>query len=61
MSKIGQSILKGYVNELQGGYDDNDYQDYDENLQGGYDYDDYQEGGYDYDNNQQYDDDDSDY
>ena len=50
MSKVGKNVLKGYINELQGGYDqDNDYQDYydDEN------YDESQLGGYDdqdYDN-----------
>ena len=61
MSKVGKNVLKGYINELQGGYDDQnydesqlggyddyDYQDYDENQLGGYDY--YDDQDYDYQN-----------
>ena len=69
MSKVGKNVLKGYINELQGGYDQNyDYQDYyddpnyDESQLGGYDdydykdYDENQLGGYDYYDDQNYDD-----
>ena len=68
MSKVGKNVLKGYINELQGGYDQNyDYQDYyddpnyDESQLGGYDdydykdYDENQLGGYDYYDDQNYD------
>jgi len=52
MSKVGKNVLKGYINELQGGYDDYDYQDYDENQLGGYDYyDDQDYDDQDYDEN----------
>jgi len=59
MSKVGKNVLKGYINELQGGYDD---QNYDESQLGGYDdydyqdYDENQLGGYDYYDDQDYDD-----
>ena len=62
MSKVGKNVLKGYINELQGGYDDYDDQNYDESQLGGYDdydyqdYDENQLGGYDYYDDQDYDD-----
>ena len=37
MSKVGKNVLNGYINELQGGYDYYDDQNYDESQLGGYD------------------------
>jgi len=62
MSKVGKNVLNGYINELQGGYDYYDDQNYDESQLGGYDdydyqdYDENQLGGYDYYDDQDYDD-----
>ena len=61
MSKVGKNVLNGYINELQGGYDYYDDQNYDESQLGGYDdydyqdYDENQLGGYDYYDDQNYD------
>ena len=45
MSKVGKNVLNGYINELQGGYDYYDDQNYDESQLGGYD--DYDDQNYD--------------